>query len=96
MENDFNKNQSQLNFNSIKGVIKEIVNDGDYSAIILEAGHEVKRSVYLSIPTKKLNDLSKSALIGNKVEAKFYIASKQRNGRWFTNVNILDIKVCES
>jgi hypothetical protein len=96
METDFNKNQSQLNFNSIKGVIKEIVNDGDYSAVILEAGHETKRSIYLSIPTKKLNDLSKHAAIGNKVEAKFYIASKLRNGRWFTNVNILDIKVCEN
>lgn len=92
MKEDFNKNARQINFNSIKGVVLEFIKNDIYSAVIIEAGHEMKRQVYLSISTEKLKELESYICVGMKVSVKFYIASKQKNGRWFTNVNVLSME----
>lgn len=91
MQTDFNRNERQLNFNSIKGTILEVKNEHIYSSIILEVGHERKRKVYLSIPTEKLDTMKENIPVGTKVDVKFYIASKVKGDRWFTNVNVLAI-----
>jgi hypothetical protein len=91
MQEDFNRNDRQLNFNTVKGIIAEIIDEPTYSAIILDVGHEKQRKVYLSIPTIKLQDMKDIVVLGRKVEAKFYIASKLKSDRWFTNVNVLSI-----
>jgi len=91
MQEDFNRNDRQLNFNTVKGIIAEIIDEPTYSAIILDVGHEKQRKVYLSIPTIKLQGMKDIVVLGRKVEAKFYIASKLKSDRWFTNVNVLSI-----
>jgi hypothetical protein len=91
MQEDFNRNEKQLNFNTIKGTIAEIIDEQTYSAIILDVGHEKQRKVYLSIPTKKLEDMKDIVVVGIKVEVKFYIASKLKSDKWFTNVNVLSV-----
>ena len=88
---DYNKNERQINFNSVKGTITEI-NRGDvYSYIILSAGHERRRMICFSIATERLDTIEKDIVVGSLVMVKFYVASKRKDNKWFTNANIISI-----
>jgi hypothetical protein len=92
---DFNRNEKQLNFNSIKGVVCEINVGNTYSSIVLSVGHERKRDVCFCIATDKLKLFERPFILGDKVNIKFYIASKKKEDRWFTNANIISISLDE-
>ena len=93
MEKTFNKNEKQLFFNIVKGVISEM-NDGEtYCSITLTLGHETKRSVNLSVRKELYDILIGLYNLGDKVLVKFYLSSKCKDGRWYTNANLLSMEM---
>lgn len=92
MESAIIKNDKQLFFNQIKGLIHEMNESEDFCNIVLEVGHENNR--YVSFVTKKFRyDQIKSDLtIGEKVCIRFYLSSRKKHDRWYTTATVLDIQ----
>jgi hypothetical protein len=95
---NYNKNQQQINFNQVRGVIDEIQKNysSPYSSIIVSVGHERKRTICFSIATERLDEFSNLLSEGNLVIVKFYVASKFKNDKWFTNANVISIHSSEN
>lgn len=91
-QKSFNRNEKQLNFNTVKGTVYEIKKEKVYSSIAIEAGHERKRYICFSLSTEKLCEVEKNISLGMKVSVRFYVASKRKDSKWFTNANIITIE----
>lgn len=86
-----NKNERQLFFNQIKGVIDEF-NDGEiFCSLVLKVGHETTRPVNFVVKKPNFDIINKNYKLGDKVCVKFYITSKNKNGRWYTMANALEV-----
>lgn len=90
-EQEFSRNQKQVNFNQIKGTVKEIIEDKTHAIIVLEVGHEVPRNVAVSCLKDKLSSIGKP-VIGDKVCVQYFPSSKFKNQFWYTKLNLLNIK----
>jgi hypothetical protein len=89
------KNEKQVFYNSIKGVITEL-NDGEkFCNITLSVGHERKRMVNLVLKKEHFDWVLKNFVIGDKVSATFYITSRNKMGKWYTMASIIDLKKSE-
>jgi Domain of unknown function (DUF3127) len=86
-----NKNDKQLYFNQVKGSIKEICIDEKFCNVVILAGHENPRDVSFVCKTYEYKERFSHLKIGDKVSIKFYLTSRFKNGRWYTNANALDI-----
>jgi len=94
MVTDFNKNERQMSFNELKGVIHQIVDDEHYPHIILEIGHEKKRFVDIRVEKNKFNQIVEQGYsVGQSVCIMFYINSKEKDGRWYTTANLIGIGI---
>jgi len=88
---DFNKNERQLNFNKVKGTVTEL-NEGEaFCSITLIVGHENTRNVNLVCKNKQFQSFKDKIKIGDKIFIKFYLSSRFKNGRWYTMANILSL-----
>lgn len=88
----FNKNDKQVYFNQCKGIIREL-NDGDrFCSITLDVGHEGVRQANFVMKKKTFDDIKSAYAIKDRVNIKFYITSKFKNGRWYTTANLLEIQ----
>ena len=86
-----NKNDKQLYFNQVKGIIEEL-NDGDiYCSITLKVGHENTRLVNFTLKKPHFDELSRVKKIGDKVTIRFFLSSRFKNERWYTVANVLDV-----
>ena len=86
---EFNRNEKQLNFNNIKGIIAQL-NDGDrFCSITLDVGHENIRQVNLVIKKINFDPIASKFKVGEKVFIKFYLTSRFKNERWYTMANVL-------
>jgi len=95
MENNanlqFNRNDKQLNFNAIKGIIHEC-NDGDnWCSITLNVGHENPRFINLAIKKPHYDTIKNKYQVGAKVNVMFYLTSRFKNDRWYTTANVLQV-----
>lgn len=90
--NDFvNKNDKQMFFNRVKGIICE-KNKGDiFCSITLTVGHENTRTVNLSCKNANFLRYDTQFSIGDKVCVTFFITSTFVTNRWHTYANILEI-----
>ena len=81
-------------FNEIRGQIVEMNKDGEWSNIVLSVGHENKRLVNLVCKTETFNRLIKeiNVSIDHFVLCRFYLVSRNTNGRYYTNANLLAIQ----
>ena len=96
MESDLAiKNERQIYYNQVKGVVTEINEEELYCSITLDVGHENVRSVNLSMKRVQFDSLCKNLFLGQKVLAKFYVVSRKKTGRWYTSANILDLETAE-
>jgi hypothetical protein len=87
-----NKNEKQLNFNNIKGIITEL-NDGDkFCSITLNVGHENVRDANLVMKKTQFEEIKSKFNIGDKVFAKYYLTSHFKNGRWYTMAKTLSVE----
>ena len=97
LENDgFNKNEKQLFFNQIKGLIMELNLSTDWGNIVLSVGHEKKRLVNFAIDKKDYPKVSGLFDVGDFVSLKFFLSSRKKDERWYTNANVLEISKWES
>ena len=88
-----NKNDKQVYFNQIKGTIQEL-NDGErFCSITLKVGHENTRLVNLSMKKPQYEQVLRNNQIGDKVSVKFYLTSRNKDSRWYTMANALEIMV---
>jgi hypothetical protein len=86
-----NKNEKQLNFNQIKGIVTEI-NEGEiFSSITLSVGHETKRYINVVFKTTILDSIKSKVQIEDKVSVKYYLASYNNFSKWKTLAHLLFI-----
>jgi len=91
METFTNKNDKQLHFNQIRGIINEM-NDGDrYCSITLTVGHENTRNVNVSLRKNEFDSVINKFKIGDKVCVRFFLSSNKKGDRWYTSANALEI-----
>jgi len=86
------KNTIQGVFNEIKGELTELNKDSDWCNITLKVGHSNKRKV--NLVCKRLffdENLEKSFNLGDKVSVRFYISSRKKHDRYYTNATILAV-----
>ena len=84
-----NKNEKQIYFNQVKGTVTEIIKGEIFCSLTLTVGHEKKRFVNLVFKTEKLEDIASKIEIDDKVCAKYYLASYNKNDRWKTLAHLL-------
>ncbi len=90
-----NKNDRQLYFNQIKGVLVELNDAEKFCSITLKVGHENARLVNLTIKKPYFDEISKVRKLGDKVTVRFYLSSRNKNQRWYTMANVLDVMTDE-
>jgi hypothetical protein len=86
------KNDKQLFFNQVKGVISEIEIGEFFSSCTLDVGHENIRKVNLVGKQVDFEKMLNNRSLGDKVCAKFYVVSRKKAGRWYTSANLLSIE----
>jgi hypothetical protein len=87
----FSKNELQINFNQLKGVLVEINNGSDFSNITIEVGHNNKRKVNLVAKNSYFEEFIKDKIIGDKVVVKYYLTSNLKHDRYYTTATILEL-----
>lgn len=92
VDSQFNKNQLQLYFNQIKGVVSEINIDDSFSNVVLTIGHVNTRIVSLVAKTPTFIALIENFAVGDKVVAKYYLTSNKKNDRYYTTATLLDLQ----
>jgi|APGre2960657444_1045066.scaffolds.fasta_scaffold78366_3 hypothetical protein len=86
------KNDKQIYFNQIKGVITELNNESEFCSITVNVGHENQRHVNLSLKKSHYDSIASNLVLGDKIIAKFYIVSRNKNDRWYTSANLLEVE----
>jgi hypothetical protein len=92
---DFNRNEKQQFFSTIKGVLKETQTGDKFSSITLEVGHERPRLVNLVMKNTLLDKVKQDLILESKLSIAYYITSRKTADRWSTMANILTIRKCE-
>lgn len=88
---DFNKNDKQVVFNKVIGVIHEIELGDRFSNLTLIVGHENLRHVNLCMKSELFSIAIKEYKIGDKVIVTYYISSIKKHSRWYTTATLLTI-----
>jgi hypothetical protein len=86
------KNSKQLFFNQVRGVIEELNDGEEFCNVTLKVGHENNRNVNLVLRKKHFEELVNDVVIGDKVSARFYVASRKKHDRWYTTANLLEMQ----
>jgi len=89
----FNRNDKQVFFNQIRGVITEINEGEEWCSYTLKVGHENPRLVNFSIKASQYQGLKEKYKCDDKVLVRFFLTSRFKFGRWHTTANILEILV---
>jgi len=92
MNDTINKNSKQLFFNQVRGVIEELNDGEEFCNVTLKVGHENNRNVNLVLRKKHFEELVNDVVIGDKVSARFYVASRKKHDRWYTTANLLEMQ----
>lgn len=91
MNDSYIKNDKQLFFNQIRGIIEEINDGEEYCSITLRVGHDNSRNVNLTMKKNFFDKVISDFKIEDKVSVRFYVSSRKKHERWYTTVNVLDI-----
>jgi hypothetical protein len=92
MENTIIKNDKQLFFNQVKGIIYEINDSEDFCNIVLQVGHDNTRNISFVTKKKRFDEIKPSFELNEKVIVKYYLSSRKKHDRWYTTATILDIQ----
>jgi hypothetical protein len=92
MEENTIKNDKQVFFNQIKGIIHEIIEEEKFSTIALSLGHENLRFAAFVHKTSLFQKYKEDLNLGDKVCVKFYISSRKKHDRWYTTSTVLEIQ----
>ncbi len=92
MENSVIKNDKQLFFNQVKGIIHEMNDSEDFCNIVLQVGHENTRNISFVTKKQRFDEVSSDFALNDKVVVKYYLSSRKKHDRWYTTATILDIQ----
>ena len=92
MVEDFNKNEKQIYFNQVKGVVDEITKGEQFCGVTIKVGHESTRHVNFVMKKSYFDSITDLMQVGKRVLVKFYPTSKNKYNRWYTMLNVLEIK----
>ncbi len=92
---DFNRNEKQQFFSTIKGVLKETQIGDKFSSITLEVGHERPRLVNLVLKNALLEKVKEDLVLESKISLAYYITSRKTADKWSTMANVLTVRKCE-
>jgi ABC-type transport system involved in Fe-S cluster assembly fused permease/ATPase subunit len=87
-----NKNDTQTEFNQVKGILVEVnPPTNSFGSITLEVGKTTKRMANLICKSDTLIGIKDKIRVGDLAMVTFYITSKFKNDRWYTIANVLQI-----
>jgi hypothetical protein len=92
MENTIIKNDKQIFFNQVKGIIEEMNTADDFCNIVLKVGHDNTRNISFVTKKQRFDELSDDFELNDKVVIKYYLSSRKKHDRWYTTATILDIQ----
>jgi hypothetical protein len=92
---DFNRNEKQQFFSTIKGVLKETILGDKFSSITLEVGHERPRLVNLVLKNDLFEKSKDDLILETKISLAYYITSRKTADKWTTMANVLTVRRCE-
>ena len=92
MENTIIKNDKQIFFNQVKGIIEEMNTAEDFCNIVLKVGHDNTRNISFVTKKNRFDELSDGFALNDKVVIKYYLSSRKKHNRWYTTATILDIQ----
>jgi len=92
---DFNRNDKQQFFSSIRGILKETEIGDRFSSITLEVGHERPRLVNMVIKNVLFEKIKNDLVLESKLSIAYYITSRKNENKWSTMANVLTIRKCE-
>ena len=82
----------QVYYNRIKGNIAEINDSKDFSSVTISVGHSSKRNVNVLCRQDKIDIIKNEYKIGEEICISFFVSSRFKHNRWYTNVNCLKIE----
>lgn len=85
------KNDKQIYFNQVKGIIEELNDAEEFCSITLRLGHENSRNVNLVLKKIQFNPIKEKYKIGDKVCVRYYLSSRKKHDRWYTTATVLDV-----
>jgi hypothetical protein len=92
---DFNRNEKQQFFSTIKGVLKETQIGDKFSHITLEVGHERPRLVNMVIKNALLEKVKSNLILEKKLSIAYYLTSRKTADKWSTMANVLNISTTD-
>jgi hypothetical protein len=90
MENSAIKNDKQVFYNQVRGIVEEIIYDENFTTIAIKAGHENTRNIAFVSKNACFEKLKDTLIVGSKVLIRFYLSSRKKHDRWYTTATILD------
>ncbi len=87
-----NKNEKQVFFNYIKGILIEIIEGEQFCSLTLEVGHETKRKVNFCFKKDSLEDIKANIAIGDKANVRYYPSSYNKYDKWKTILHLLSVE----
>ena len=82
----------QVYYNRIRGYLHEINDGEDFSSVTLNVGHNAKRTVNVLCKKDKINLIKETFKVGDEICISFFVSSRFKHDRWYTNINCLKIE----
>tara|TARA_R110001599_G_scaffold221468_4_gene420135 strand:- start:1313 stop:1582 length:270 start_codon:yes stop_codon:yes gene_type:complete len=82
----------QVYYNRIKGFLSEINDADNFSSVTLNVGHETTRTVNVLCRKDKIEIIKNDFKIGDEICISFFVSSRFKHDRWYTNINCLKIE----
>lgn len=84
-------NTKQIYYNQLRGKIVEVINTDNFPSIVIELGHDNKRSVNICFKRELFDELIATYKAGDFISVRFFVSSRFKHGRWYTMANALEI-----
>ena len=81
----------QVYYNQVRGRIVEINNSENFPSVTITVGHSKTRHINVLCKKDKIQELVDNYVIGDDVCLAFFVSSRFKHDRWYSNVNCLEI-----
>lgn len=90
MESKTIKNEKQVFYNQVRGIVEEIIYDEKFTTISIKAGHENTRHIAFVSKNDCFENMKDVLVVDSKVLIRFYLSSRKKHDRWYTTATILE------
>ena len=80
----------QVYYNQVKGKIIQINDSIDFPSVTLQVGHSRTRNINILFKREQLNDFQQEFNLDDEVTIMFFVSSRFKHERWYTNVNCIE------